>query len=144
MPKPKSYPRKLLGHTNFNPPIIYTTETEIEHKWFYRVYISCKCTFSALPGHQYIPSYSLLETRFQKVQKFWLMGRAFGDLSLYSEDPSFQTTAFSELLADQSLISWPAAFMCGCLPLLFWQGEEKIFGLWELDNSMPCIANKSA
>lgn len=77
MPKPKSYPRKLLGHTNFNPPIIYTTETEIEHKWFYRVYISCKCTFSALPGHQYIPSYSLLETRFQKVQKFWLMGRAF-------------------------------------------------------------------
>lgn len=34
--------------------------------------------------------------------------------------------------------------MCGCLSLPVWQGEEKIFGLRGLGNSLPCIADKSA
>lgn len=109
------------------------------------MYLSCECTFSALPGHPVNPLvFPLRDKTPEKSISYGLWIGVFGDPSLYSEDPSFHTTVFSEMLADQSLVSWPAAFTCGCLPLLFWQGEEKIFGLWELDNSMPCIANKSA
>lgn len=145
VPKPKGYPRKLLGHTNSHPPIKYTPETEIECKQFYRVYISCKRTYSALSGHPVHPLVFPLRDRTPEAALLWFMDMAFwGPKYLLRGSLFSDKTVFSELLADQSLVSWPSAFTCGCLSLLFWQREEKIFGLWELDNSMPCVTNKSA
>lgn len=88
--KPKGYPRKLQGQLS-------ETEIELQGSAGHILVVNAHTQHCQVTQYRYSP----LETAALPC----LMERVFGHPSLYSEDHSFQTSVFPELLADQSFIS---------------------------------------
>lgn len=152
MPKHIGYPRKLLGHAGPHSSIKYTPETEIACKRFYRANVSCKCTYSALSGH---PVFSALQTLYPSVsprrdwpseaELLWRMDVAFwGPQYLIRGSLSSDKHYFQSCWLTKLWFPGPLPPRVVARSLLVQQGEEKIFGLRGVGNSLPCIADRSA